>query len=259
MGVRVDEPVRTGLLCPEGHAGQQRRGHSAVLFQRKLLRALLDTVIVAEVDMLPHAHELVPCHLCIGKAGIPLGKGQRPEVVKFRGRTGAPYQTAHMPHHQGVAVLVPVHAGRKPRLRGIEPVAAYLLLEDAAVRKAYPARPLAETVRVGDYRIAVALPCAAVAAGDVVIGAFDVFTPHHAGVVWHFECVIGHEQIVVAVIVGYARIVHVGQVPLAVVSPGGYLRIVVRIVGDAHIVPTVSPVRIYGDDTRPPGWILAGV
>lgn len=26
MGVRVDELVRTGLLSPEGHAGQQRRG-----------------------------------------------------------------------------------------------------------------------------------------------------------------------------------------------------------------------------------------
>ena len=201
MGVRVDELVRTGILCPEGHAGQQRRGHSTVLFQGKLLGAPLDTVIVAEVDMLPDAYELITGDLGAGKTRISFRQGDRPQVVKFRGRTGAPYQTAHMPHHQGVAVLVPVHAGRKPRLRGIEPVAAYLLLEDAAVRKAYPARPLAETVRVGDYRIAVALPCAAVAAGDVVIGAFDVFTPHHAGVVWHFECVIGHEQIVVAVLV----------------------------------------------------------
>ena len=124
-----------------------------------------------------------------------------------------------MAHHEGVGAGVSVYAGRQAALRGVEPVAGLLLLEDTAVGNTYPTVAARKLIRVGDDRIAVAAVLRIVPAGDVVVGAFDAAGTENAGVVRNIQSVVCHKQvIVVAVLHDFGRL---GTLPAIRLVAGG--------------------------------------
>lgn len=109
-----------------------------------------------------------------------------------------------MAHHYGVGVGVAISAGWETALGHVEPICGVLfafLGEYAAVAYAYPTPSFLELVGVSDDGVAVATAIGVVASGDVVVGAGDFLGTYDTGVVGDVEAVVGHEEVVVAVVV----------------------------------------------------------
>ena len=191
--------------------------------------------------MLPGAGDLGGGHLGVVQAGVALRKGDRPQVVEAVGGGRAPDDAADVAHHQGVGTVVAVHAGREAALRGVEPVPGAVLLEDAAVGDAHPAVALRELVRMGHDGVGHAAG-GDVGPLDVHVRAFDLGTAGHAGVVRDIQAVIGHEQVVVAVVVDDLRSLAALPVrPGAGLDTGGDADAVAGLeVGDVAVGPRIA-------------------
>ena len=151
--------------------------------------------------MLPCAYQVIRCNLAVRYGSIAFRQSNRPQVIGLGGRCGAPYYTAHMTHHYGVAETVSAHICRQTTLRAVEPFIGSLLLEDTTMRNTNPSVSLFKTVGMSHYGIAVSTTVGKITSCDIIIRALDILTAYHTGIIRNIQTVICHEQVIVTVLV----------------------------------------------------------
>src|SRR5574344_172973 len=140
-------------------------------------RCLLFAIGITEVDILPVAHQFTFRDSSLGYSTVTFGHDDRPT-------SAGPSDTAHLSHHNSVAISIAAYIGGESSLRGIKPV-AIAVIENSTVGNAHPTITGTELIRMGDYRIGITTCIRHILTINAYIRSIDVLTADDTGVISH--------------------------------------------------------------------------
>ena len=181
VGLGVEAPLTT-LPSARGYLMVGREYH----FRRFLLLA----ITIAQVNMIPGAHDIFFSNRSLRHCAITLRHHDRPA-------TGGPADAAHMTEHNRIGYPIVVTIGITS-LRGIEPMAV-AIIKDSTVADTHPSVVAAKLVRMGNDRIGIAAKARHISTVDTQIRSVDMLRTDNARIIRYVETIISQEQVIVAV------------------------------------------------------------